>query len=182
MNRSYGCKVTGLRTGAFGSGISGLRRKINLLGFNVHPDWDLAKTLFTGGAEAEERRRRSWRLETAGRRRGAVGRGGAARCRRLVVASSPGGGARGRAARSGRRGGDDGTVTARGGKGGGRLRGRWRRAGAREMGHGGRLWASRARPARGSGDRARANGRLPRGSGIFRPAAGGHVWPRGDDF
>ena len=53
------------------------------------------------------------------------------------------------------------------------------------MGLGGRLRASRARAARGSGDQARANERLPRGGGgggIFHPAAGGHVRPRGDDF
>ena len=58
-------------------------------------------------------------------------------------------------------------------------------AGGGWMGLEGRLRASRAQAARGSGDRVRANGRLPRGGGgggIFRPAAGGHVRPRGDDF
>ena len=116
MNRSYGCKVTGPRTEALGSAISGIREK-NDLGFQICTQTKAAaQALFTGidGARRSGKtaarcsRAGPHRIRPAGSRRGggggATGRRGARRRRRRggEAAGWRGGSAR-RPAGSGRR-------------------------------------------------------------------------------
>ena len=143
MNRSYGCKVTGPRTEALGSAISGIREK-NDLGFQICMQTkEAVRALFTGVDRAHRSgmtaarcsRAGPHRIRPAGSRRGggggATGRRGARRRRRRggEAAGWRGGSAR-RPAGSGRR--RQRRARAAAGRGGPRLgpagRGRgWRR-------------------------------------------------------